>query len=420
MAVAPGVRVPPGEQLVSRPSVVADQAAMARHNRSLVLDRLRQAGPTSRTALVAGTTLTKATISVIVDGLVRDGLAREVGQAAVTGPGRPARLVEYVASAHLVAAVHLGVSRTHVLLADGAGRVLDERRMPTPSTRAEEALEDIAHTIETLVDRSDCASTLQSVALCLPGHVDADTGVCHHAPNLGWHDVPVAAVLTERLGAEVHVVNDAQAALVAERTRGAGAGVDDLVLLYAGDGVSAAVLSRGELIPGATGASGEIGHCPVAGVTARCGCGRRGCLETVASSRAVVAAVRASLSSGEPSCLQPRRRVSVTQILDAARQHDPVAERAVQAAGHHLGRACGVLVNVVNPRVVVLAGELCRGGEVLVDAVRRAAEEVAMAESWRAVELRQAAFADDAEVTGALSMALDRLDLLATGSSASA
>jgi predicted NBD/HSP70 family sugar kinase len=396
---------------------VADQAAVARHNRSRLLACLRQDGPTSRAALVRRLQLTKATISVIVDELIRDGLVREVGTVAVAGPGRPPRLIEYVPSVHTVAAVHLGVSRTHVIVADGLGRKVGEAWLPT-SRRPLETLDAVGTAVLSIA-RESCSPAPCSIAVCVPGHVDSALGSCHHAPNLGWRDVPVAAVLATRLDASVHVINDAQAALIAERSTGAASGASDLVLLYAGDGVSAALLNDGNLVSGSTGASGEIGHCPVPGATGRCGCGRRGCLETVASSRAVVANVRAALSEGEPSSLPPRRRVTIEQIIAAADGGDHVAITALEAAGAHLGRACGVLVNLMNPRVVVLAGALCRSGEVFVNAVRQAAGEVALPESWAAVDLRNAAFADDAEVTGVLQVALERVDLL-TGDLASA
>jgi predicted NBD/HSP70 family sugar kinase len=400
------------------PVTVVDQAALARHNRSIVLGALRWDGPTSRTALASRLQLAKGTISVIVDELLRDGLIREIGTVTGAGPGRPARLLEYDASVHHVGAVHLGVSRTHVVIADGLGRVLAESREQTRRQSPDQMMSHVAQSIEDIARRA-ALPLPGSIAVCVPGHVDNGSGICRSAPNLGWRDAPVASLLGARTGAAVSVINDAQAALSAECADGAAAGETDVVLLYAGDGVSAALLDGGRVVRGAAGGTGEIGHCPVDGATGRCGCGRRGCLETVASSRAVVASVRAALMRREPSTLSARR-LSVGDVLSAAQAGDAVAVTALTAAAQHLGRACGVLVNLLNPRVIVLAGELCRGGDVFVDPLRAEAKRVALPESWSTVQVRRAAFADDAEVMGALHHALGGVDLLEPTGSVSA
>ena len=392
-------------------ATLPDQASVARHNRTLVIDALRRSGPTSRTGLVSSTRLTKATISVIVDGLLAGGLVREIGPAVRPGPGRPALLLEYVASAHLVAGVHLGIRSTHVVLADGNGTTVADRRVPTRRAPAR-ALAEVADTIRALAAEGvGPAGPIAHVALCLPGWVDGDSGLCHRAPNLGWTDVPVGDLLSRDLGLPVSVLNDAQAALVAEHESGAARGVDDVLVLYAGDGVSAAVLHQGALFRGAHGATGEIGHCPVPGGTRPCGCGRTGCLETEANTAAVLTAVRDALAAaGEapPSA----GRLTADAVLDAARSGDPSALAAVRAAGDRLGQAAGVLVNLFDPQVIILAGQLARAGAPYAEAVSRAAERVALPASWRLTEVRLARYADDAEVIGAVAEARRRLDPL--------
>jgi predicted NBD/HSP70 family sugar kinase len=390
---------------------VVDQASVARRNRALVLQALRSAGPTSRTELVRRTPLTKATISVIVDELVRDGLVRELGAVAPSGPGRPVQMLEYDARAHAVAGVHVGVTTVHVVLADGSADRLAEVRFPTPAGDAEAVLTAIGTRVRDLaVDHGQ--ESLHGIGVCIPGRVDTDTGWCHRAPNLHWVDVDVAGVVSDAAGAPVFVVNDAQAALIAEHESGAGAGCDEMLVLYAGDGVSAAVLTKGELFTGATGASGEIGHCPVDGARRRCGCGRVGCLETEASTQAVLHSVRSALADGRPSTIKRGSRLALTRVLEAARAGDEVCLNAVRAAGTRLGEAAGVLINLFNPRLVVLAGELSVAGEDMLDPLRRTASRVALPDSWEDSEFRVATFAEDAEVVGAVAVALRRIDPL--------
>lgn len=398
---------------------VLDQAGVARHNRALVLQALRSAGPTSRTDLVRRTPLTKATISVIVDGLVRDGLVRELGSLAPNGPGRPAQLLEYDAAAQAVAGVHVGVRTVHVVVADGCGDRIAEVRFPTPRGPAEDSLREVSARVCALADEHG-VSALHGIGVCIPGRVDTETGWCYRAPNLRWRNVDVAGPVAGATGVPAFVVNDAQAALVAEHESGAGMGVDDMVVLYAGDGVSAAVLSRGQLLVGTSGASGEIGHCPVDGARRRCGCGRIGCLETEASTQAVLQAVKEALEQGATSSLPRGSRLGADRILDAARAGDPVALAAVRGAGERLGEAAGLIVNLFNPKVLVLAGELSRAGTQILAPLRRTASRVALPESWEATDVRVATHADDAEVVGAVVVALRRIDPLSARQTVSA
>jgi predicted NBD/HSP70 family sugar kinase len=390
---------------------VVDQASVARQNRALVLQALRSAGPTSRTDLVRRTPLTKATISVIVDELVRDGLVRELGALAPTGPGRPAQLLQYDSRAHAVAGVHVGVHSVHIVLADGDAAQLADTRFATPAGTPDQVLTSIAREVRELAAAHE-VDRLHGIGVCIPGRVDTASGWCHRAPNLNWADVDVASPMSLTTGAPVFVVNDAQAALVAEHQSGAGIGCDEMLVLYAGDGVSAAVLTKGELFTGATGASGEIGHCPVEGARRRCGCGRIGCLETEASTEAVLHSVRTALAAGRASALRRGSRLVAASVLEAARTGDAVAAEALRTAGERLGEAAGVLINLFNPRLVVLAGELSAAGQDILGPLSSTASRVALPDSWMDVDFRVATFAEDAEVVGAVAVALRRIDPL--------
>jgi predicted NBD/HSP70 family sugar kinase len=390
---------------------VLDQASVARQNRALVLQALRAAGTTSRTDLVRRTPLTKATISVIVDELVRDGLVRELGALAPSGPGRPAQMLQYDPRAHAVAGVHVGVRSVQIVLADGGAGRIAETAFTTPVGPPETVLVRIGREVRDFA-AAHGLEALDGIGVCIPGRVDTATGWCHRAPNLKWVDVDVGSVVGRAAGAAVFVVNDAQAALVAEHEAGAGVGCEEMLVLYAGDGVSAAVLTKGELFTGATGASGEIGHCPAEGARRRCGCGRVGCLETEASTSAVLHSVRTSLAAGEASSLKRGPALVASRVLEAARGGDAVAQSALRAAGERLGEAAGVLINLFNPRLVVLAGELSAAGHHVLDPLRRAASRVALPDSWSDAEFRIATFADDAEVVGAVAVALRRIDPL--------
>ncbi len=386
----------------------ADHTTMREVNRSLVLDLIKAGGRVSRASIARSTTLAKPTVSAIVDELIADGLIREVG-VGVTAGGRPPILLEFNARSQLVAGVHLGARRTTVVIGDAAGAELARRQIPTPPGAPEDALRQVAGEVLAALagaTRRQGEVRLAAVGVVLPGLTDFHTGVCLLAPNLGWRDVAVGDLLTGQLQAPVYVHNAGQAAAVAENLEGAGCGVDDLALLYAGTGLSAGVLSEGRVFHGVGGTAGEIGHCAVPGIEERCSCGRTGCLETVASARALIRSVRRAIAAGRTTVLAGRGDVDARDIAAAARDGDAVAAEAVTELGEYLGLAASWLINAYNPAMVVLGGGLSEIGEPLLEPLRRAVAERSLGPALRGVTIRRSQLGADAELRGAVLLAL--------------
>ena len=388
----------PGGQIVA-----ADQAGMADRNRRLVLELIKRTGPTSRAEVARSITLSKPTVSAIVEELVAEGSVVELGinpQAPVTR-GRPPRLIAFHARSEFVVGVHLGVQQTQIQLVDGLGGVVNELAESTPGGQPEAVLGAVRRLVVDTLHAADVRpSEVRRLTVCVPGQVDATTGTCHQAPNLGWTDVDVRGALSGLVAGNVDVLNDAQAALVGEAREGAARGLDDVVLLYAGTGISAAVLIGGQPYTGASGAVGEIGHCRVTGACERCMCGRIGCLETVASGRAVVRRYLGGRRS---------RTVSLQHVVRAAEAGDEAARGALSDAGRALGRACGLLVNILNPRAVVVAGGLSDAGEVFLGPLHEEISAESLSSSFDVVSVRIAALGTHAELRGSVLHGLERL-----------
>ena len=210
------------------------------------------------------------------------------------------------------------------------------------------------------------------------------------APDLGWRDRAVGPELAAALGLRVpvRVQNTAQAVALAENLEGAGAGVADMLLVYVGTGVEAAVVHRGVLLSGARGIAGELGHSTVPGATGRCTCGRTGCLETVASAGGISAAVLAA------------------DVVRLAGQGEPVCLVAVRTAGRELGRAVAWAVNLVNPTRVVVAGGVSAAGELLLAPLREALRAGALPEALDGLDVVPGALGQEAKQRGAILTAL--------------
>ena len=375
-------------------------------NRSIILDLVRRDRRISRTELARRSKLTKPTVSTIVDELIADGIVREVGfGASVAGGGRPARLLDFNEDSAAFLGVHFGMQDITVAVADARGEIFE--------TRSREAIFDSpAHSIKALrplvteVLRAARVprARIEGAAATVPGLYDQQSGVCVLAPNLGWRDFPVRVALAEELGMPVTVHNITNARAVAEGRVGAARGARSYVYVYVGWGVGSGIVADGRLFLGQRGLSGEVGHCPVVDGGPLCGCGRRGCLEAVASTMAMIRAIEQAIAAGEPTVLrdQPLDSASITA---AARAGDPLSCRILRQVGRHVGRGVAYMLNILNPEMVVLAGPYVAAGEVLLAPLRAAVAQHAVHADG--VAIVPAIVGEHADLIGAVQMAMD-------------
>ena len=261
----------------------------------------------------------------------------------------------------------------------------------------------IAATARAVAAGTGLADDLAGAGLAVPGHVAAVRGVLRSAPNLaGWHDVPVGEIAAEVLDAPVAVEHDVRMAALAEARLGAGRGVASFVCVTIGTGIGAALVLDGRLHRGASGSAGEIGHVRVGGGDEPCGCGRRGCLETVASGRAIAARARRLAGEGSPlACAR--------DVFAAAAAGDLTCARVVDEAVQALGDGLAALVNVLNPEVIALGGGVAGAGAAFLDRVRAAVRAAAWAPAADVVRLVPAALGTRAGAIGAALHAGDEV-----------
>jgi predicted NBD/HSP70 family sugar kinase len=230
--------------------------------------------------------------------------------------------------------------------------------------------------------------------------------MCVLAPNLGWRDFPLRDALTEELHLPVVVNNHTQAAAVAEGRLGAARGARSYVWVYVGSGVGSGVVIDGRIFYGQSGFSGEIGHCPVVEDGPLCACGRRGCLEAVASTMAIGRAVEEAIARKETTTLRPNGAgIDAAALAAAAAAGDAVAARILAQTGEHLGRGISFLLNVLNPEMIVLGGSVAAAGDALMREVRASVARHALLP--RGVAIVPSALGDKAELTGAVLLAME-------------
>lgn len=310
--------------------------------------------------------------------------------------------------ANYVFGVDVGGTTIKMGLFDTAGSVLEKWEIPTRTeNNGEKILPDIAACIkEKLAQKAIAKEDVAGVGIGVPGPVEK-SGVVHRAVNLGWAELNMKEELSALLdGMRVEGGNDANVAALGEMWKGGGQGYKNLVAITLGTGVGGGIIINGEIMTGATGAGGEIGHIHVEDKeTEACGCGNFGCLEEYASATGITRlAKRALRTSGKDSVLRTGE-VSAKAVFDAVKAGDELAIEIAKQFGEYLGKGLGVVAAIINPEIFVIGGGVSKAGEVLFDYIKPAFERTAFHGS-RDVVFALATLGNDAGIYGAAKLLL--------------
>ncbi len=372
-------------------------------NRGLVVDALRRRGAASRAELARATGLSRATVSTLTSELIKEGLVlereaeSEPSDRAPAKAGRPPVLLALDPRAGTVLGIDFGHSHVRVAVSDLSSRVLAEHHavvdVDRSAAKALDAAAEMASAV--LAEAGVPADGVFGCGVGIPGPIDQRTGTVGSSPILpGWTGLPAAAELADRLGLEVDVDNDATLGALGEATHGAARGVQDVIYVKLATGIGAGLLLGGRLHRGASGIAGEIGHVLYDPNGKLCRCGSRGCLETAAGAPAIAALLQEAYG-GE---------LSTTDVVRLAGEGDVGTARLVRDAGRAVGRVLADMVNVLNPELIVLGGELAAVGAPLREGVTESLERYALPAAVTAVRVELGVLGDRAEVLGALSL----------------
>lgn len=309
--------------------------------------------------------------------------------------------------------IDIGGTTVKLGLAAEDGTLLEKWEIPTQRDNTPTVLlTEIKATIEgCLQKRSIAKAQLLGIGLAAPGPV-TEGGVLHGAVNIGWGDVALTKEVERIFGiAPVCVGNDARMAALGEATYGAGVGAESMLMVTLGTGVGGGVVLHGRVWTGATGVAGEIGHMTMNPFeTARCHCGKRGCLEQYASATGIVHLAQ-QIRQTDPSFLQGSEPLTAKAIFAAAQAGDAIANEITDCACDYLGSAIANIVYIIDPERIVLGGGVSRAGEFLLQKVKRAFYERVFAHS-REREFRLAELGNDAGVRGAVALLLQHKEIV--------
>lgn len=351
------------------------------------------------------TGLARSTVSVVLTELRQSGIVVESSnpQARNRKVGRPSTALKLNPEAGTCVGLHLALDEIRLVIADVAHSVIVQQSVPLVRDYTPEfAAERTRAAIDAAYDQHGLApECMLGIGVSVSGPVAPDGTILHSSILPGWAGLNVIDVFQPVLRRPVHADNESNCAAVAEMTWGAAQGEDDFVLFKIDLGVGGAIVQGGRILTGVAGGGGEFGHICIDPEGDLCRCGNRGCLELAASFNRPLA----QLSERQG------RALTMAEVIAQARAGDAAALAAIADVGHAAGFGLALVGTILNPSLIIVAGEMALAGELILGPLRRTYEEHVMIKAGslpadRRTRIVTGAFTETDSLLGAVGLVL--------------
>ncbi len=316
-----------------------------------------------------------------------------------------------------VVGVNLGGTKILTGVVSSEHQILGRAKRATPAAEGGRAIVEaiLSCVQEALEDAGLNRSQIGAIGIGSPGPLDVAAGVILFSANLNVKNFPIGPEISSALERPVLVQNDVRVGGYAELRLGAGRGYQDIIVAFVGTGIGGCLIQHGEIVSGATGNAGELGHMILKAGGPRCGCGARGCMEALASKTAIARRVDKAVRKGLPTVLAEKMtrkggRLKSRDLAEAVSSKDLVALKEVQRAAHFLGLGLANLINIFGPEIVLIGGGVAGAlGESYLDLVRASARSHILTDPAATIRIERAGLGDDAGILGAALLAREAL-----------
>lgn len=376
------------------------QQALRSLNERRIIGVLSEQGEMTQAQIARRTSLAASTVSNIVSELFEQGVLER--KKNLGGPH--GQLIGLIPTPGAVAGIDLGKRHLTISLSNLAHEIIAEKQIDLPLGHGVgEDLKRIENLLDELCEHAGLdRSEVHTIGMAIPAPIDLEQRRISSAQVMpGWAEIDIPSTVEEALGIPTFIDNDANLGAIGERVWGIGQGYDNLVYIKVSDGIGAGLVLDGRIYRGADGAAGEIGHTTIDDRGELCRCGNRGCLETVVSVPAILK--WASPIFGED--------VTIAELIDQARSGNTGALRLLEDGGRYLGIALSNMVNILNPRVVILGGMLAEAGDILSQPIQTVLKRYAIHGAVENLEFKRAQLGIRSNVLGAVSLALEHTSI---------
>ncbi len=376
-------------------------ARVSRESLASLLAKLIAAGSATTKADLGRTTgLARTTIDAGIDALFTIGAIRAAGYRSSPGRGRAAEVLELAPEFGTVLVADCGATRARLGVYDVGQRALGTRDIPLAIGSGPAAvLSGLADNLRQILADSHLETAPRTLVVGLPGPVDYRRGALVRPPIMpGWDDFPVVAELSRSLDAITVLENDANLRALGE-ARGTVGFEGPLLYLKIGTGIGVGIVGSDDtLFRGADGAAGDVGHIRVTGSTAVCSCGATGCLEAVASARAIGTDLGLVDRPDSPA---------IDQLLDRIRDRDLEALTLIRERSEHIGELVVSLIHSFNPRRVVVGGRLAMASDAVLAGIRAIVYRRALPLATRNLTISLPSLGYESGIAGALAIGIE-------------
>lgn len=352
----------------------ANRALIRAINRSKVLNTIKNQGPVSRTKIAEKTGLSAATITSISGELIENGLVFEKEAGDSSGGRRPI-LLALNTKGGCVIGLKLAEDHVTAAMTDLRATVSAKLTQSLSNQSIEAAVNTMQGVVNSLLEEKHFRKEqFLGVGVGLAGIIDSRNGMLRHSPIFGWKNVPLGAMLADKLGVPVHIDNDVNTLTITELWFGQGKGVNNFMTVTIGRGVGLGLVLNGQVYLGALGGAGEFGHTVIDPDGSPCACGKNGCLETFVSDPAIMREAMKAKQRGDI----PSEIMTIEQLIELAGTGHQVAGEIFAEAGTVLGLGIANLINLLNPQLIIISGEGVRAGDLLFEPMRASVAENVM------------------------------------------
>ncbi len=366
-------------------------------NRSILLNSIKTQREVSRAALAHITGLSRATVTAITGQLIHEGLVFEKATGDSTG-GRPPILLALNPRGGFVIGIKLMEGQAVGALTDLNATILAKDSIDLADKQIETSITMLVSLVDRLIQKSGIRKKqLMGVGIGLAGVIDFAHGIVRQNPFFGWRNIMLRDLLETRLRVPIFIDNDVNTLTLSEKWVNQGQAEDNFIVITIGRGIGMGILIDGQIYRGKGGGAGELGHVVVDPNGPLCECGRHGCLESLISDRALVIEAQRKVSQDI---------VDLDDLLHRVEERDPGSIGILSRAGTLLGRQIGNLVDVFDPKLIIISGEGIRMGEVFFSAVRSAFHDCVMPGLAEDTEIRVNSWGNDIWALGAASLVI--------------
>lgn len=323
-------------------------------------------------------------------------------------------MTDFLSEGEHVVGVDIGGTKLMVVVYDHKFKAKGRNKRKSKSKKNEPTEERLARTIEEALEDAK-VSSVRGIGVGSPGPLNPKTGVIIDTPNLAWKDFPLAQYLKKQFKTPVAVDNDVNVGTYGEYRFGEISDCESVLGVFPGTGIGAGIILDRKVYYGFSGAAGEFGHMTLQVDGPYCGCGKRGCLEALASRVAIAAEVSALAARGDApyilaNCGTDLAKIRSSALAEAVKAGDTMVESVIRKAAYYVGIATGNAINILSPEAIVLGGGLVEAMPALyLEEVKRGIKEHAMPFLRKKVRIVTAKLGDDAVVLGAAYLIAERL-----------